>query len=375
MASIKNLDSENRIVIKIGSSLIVDKKGYIREKWLASLIEDICSLRKKQKDIIIVTSGAIAIGTNILNIPKNERIKLDIAQGTAAVGQIELMAAFKNIFAKRNINVAQLLLTIEDTEQRRRYLNARNTISMLINNNVIPIINENDTVATTEIRYGDNDRLAARVCTMSSADCLIILSDVDGIYTLPPDMKDAVHIPEINKITNDIKNMAKNTSGKYGSGGMVTKIEAARIAMDGGAHMVIANGQGLNPIQSIVEGKRASWFIAKVSPQLARKRWISGMLKPSGKVFIDSGASSALKKGRSLLPAGVVSIKGKFQRGDAVIIIDDNDNEIARGLIAYSYSDAQKIKNKNTDEIENILGYRERAALVHRDDLVITNKE
>ena len=242
MATIKQLNSYKNIIIKIGSSLIVDESGSIRKEWLNSLVQDIANLKKNSKNVIIVTSGAIALGKNILNLKKNEKLKLDMAQGTAAVGQIELISSIKKAFSEKNIKVAQLLLTIEDTERRRRYLNARNTISMLIDNGVIPIINENDTVATSEIRYGDNDRLAARVTTMTSFDCLIILSDVDGIYTLPPDHSNAVHIPEIKNITKEIQNMAKNTQNDYGSGGMITKIEAARISMEGGANMIIADG-------------------------------------------------------------------------------------------------------------------------------------
>ena len=373
MATIKQLNSYKNIIIKIGSSLIVDESGSIREEWLNSLVQDIANLKKNSKNVIIVTSGAIALGKNILNLKKNEKLKLDMAQGTAAVGQIELISSIKKAFSKKNIKVAQLLLTIEDTERRRRYLNARNTISMLIDNGVIPIINENDTVATSEIRYGDNDRLAARVTPMTSFDCLIILSDVDGIYTLPPDHSNAVHIPEIKNITKEIQNMAKNTQNDYGSGGMVTKIEAARISMEGGANMIIADGKVHNPIKSIIDGARISHFIAKTTPHLARKKWISGMLTPNGRIFIDQGAKTALINGNSLLPAGIISAEGNFERGDAVVICDDNNNEIARGLSAYSIRDTLDIKGKSTPEIENILGYRGRTALVHRDDLVISD--
>ena len=373
MATIKQLNSYKNIIIKIGSSLIVDESGSIREEWLNSLVQDIANLKKNSKNVIIVTSGAIALCKNILNLKKNDKLTLDMAQGTAAVGQIELISNIKKAFSKKNIKVAQLLLTIEDTERRRRYLNARNTISMLIDNGVIPIINENDTVATSEIRYGDNDRLAARVTTMTSFDCLIILSDVDGIYTLPPDHSNAVHIPEIKNITKEIQNMAKNTQNDYGSGGMVTKIEAARISMEGGANMIIANGKVHNPIKSIIDGARISHFIAKTTPHLARKKWISGMLTPNGRIFIDQGAKTALINGNSLLPAGIISAEGNFERGDAVVICDDNNNEIARGLSAYSIRDTLDIKGKSTPEIENILGYRGRTALVHRDDLVISD--
>ena len=373
MATIKQLNAYKNIVIKIGSSLIVDDSGSIRKEWLDSLVQDVANLKSASKNVIIVTSGAIALGKNILNLKRNEKLKLDLAQGTAAVGQIELISVIKKAFSEDNIKVAQLLLTIEDTERRRRYLNARNTISMLIDNDVVPIINENDTVATSEIRYGDNDRLAARVTTMSSFDCLVILSDVDGIYTLPPDKSDAIHIPEIKNITKEIQGMAKNTHNDYGSGGMITKIEAARIAMDGGANMIIANGKANNPIKSIMDGAKISHFIAKTTPHLARKKWISGMLTPNGRIFIDQGAKTALIRGKSLLPAGIISAEGDFERGDAVVICDNENNEIARGLSAYSINDTLNIKGKNTLEIEDILGYRGRSALVHRDDLVISD--
>ncbi len=373
MATLEQIKGYKNIVIKIGSSLIVDETGSVRTEWLRSLVRDISDLKKNSTNIIIVTSGAIALGKKILNLKKNEKLKLDMAQGTAAVGQIELISAIKNAFSEENIKVAQLLLTIEDTERRRRYLNARNTISMLIDNGVVPIINENDTVATSEIRYGDNDRLAARVTTMASFDCLIILSDVNGIYTLPPDNENAVHIPEITNITKEIQSMAKTTKNDYGSGGMITKIEAARIAMDGGANMIIASGKEQNPIKALMDGGKNSHFIAKITPHLARKKWISGMLTPNGKIYIDDGAKAALFKGRSLLPAGIVNAEGKFERGDAIIIFDKDQNEIARGLSAYSIGDTLSIKGKNSDEIEQILGYRGRTALVHRDDLVISD--
>jgi len=263
MATLEQIKGYKNIVIKIGSSLIVDETGSVRTEWIRSLVRDISELKKNSTNIIIVTSGAIALGKKILNLKKNEKLKLDMAQGTAAVGQIELISAIKNAFSEENIKVAQLLLTIEDTERRRRYLNARNTISMLIDNGVVPIINENDTVATSEIRYGDNDRLAARVTTMASFDCLIILSDVNGIYTLPPDNANAVHIPEITNITKEIQSMAKTTKNDYGSGGMITKIEAARIAMDGGANMIIASGKEQNPIKALMDGGKKLTFHRK----------------------------------------------------------------------------------------------------------------
>lgn len=375
MATADKIKNAKSIVIKIGSSLIVDEDATIRQSWLKSLVDDIAILKSEFKDVIIVTSGAIALGKNILSIKKDEKLKLDIAQGTAAVGQIELISAFKNAFSKRDLKVAQLLLTIEDTEKRKRYLNARNTISMLLKNDVIPIINENDTVATSEIRYGDNDRLAARVTTMASFDCLIILSDVNGVYTLPPEDKKAVHIAEIKEITKKIQNMARDTNKSYGSGGMITKIEAARIAMDGGSNMLIASGKNFNPIQAIIEGGKATCFIAKTSPHLARKKWIAGMLVPNGNIYIDDGASKALKSGRSLLPAGIINADGQFERGDAVLIFDSLNNEVARGLTAYSVGETQTIKGKNTDEIENVLGYRGRSACIHRDDLVLTEEK
>ena len=375
MATVNILEGAKRIVIKIGSGLIVDSSGSIRYEWLDSLVADITRLKESKKEIIIVTSGAIALGRNLLNINKNIKLKLSLAQGAAALGQIELITAYKTAFTKKDIKVAQLLLTISDSEERRRYLNARNTISVLLENNIIPIINENDTVATSEIRYGDNDRLAARVTSMSSSDCLIILSDIDGIYTESPKNKNARHVPIIEKITPEIISMAGDTGSIYGTGGMITKLEAARISTEAGAHMIIANGEINNPIETIINGGKSSLFIAKTSPSLARKNWIAGMLEPKGNIYIDSGAIEALKNGRSLLPAGTIKVTGDFKRGDAIIIFDEENNEIGRGLTAYSIDDAQLIIKKKTLEIEKILGYKGRAALVHRDDLVVTNGE
>ena len=373
MATISVLEKANRIVIKIGSSLIVDANGFVRHEWLDNLVSDITKLRESKKEIIIVTSGAVALGRGLLGVNKNIKLKLSVAQCAAALGQIELITAYKNAFAKRDTKVAQLLLTISDTEERRKYLNTRNTLSVLLENLMVPIINENDTVTTSEIRYGDNDRLAARVTSMSSSDCLVILSDVDGIYTGSPKNKNAEHIPVIKKITRKIIGMAGDTNSAYGTGGMITKLEAARISTESGAHMIIADGRVNNPIINIINGGKYSLFTAKTSPSLARKNWIAGMLEPRGNIYIDSGAIVALKKGRSLLPAGTTKVTGDFERGDAVIIFDNDDNEVARGLTAYSIADAQLIIKKKTLEIEKILGYKGRPALIHIDDLVITS--
>jgi glutamate 5-kinase len=373
MAAINTLEASKRIVIKIGSGLIVDSNGSVRHNWLDNFVSDVTKLRESKKEIIIVTSGAVALGRNLLGINKNIKLKLSMAQCAAASGQIELITAYKNAFTKRNTKVAQLLLTIGDTEERRKYLNTRNTLSVLLENHMVPIINENDTVTTSEIRYGDNDRLAARVTSMSSSDCLVILSDVDGIYTESPKNKNAKHIPIVKKITPEIMAMARDTNSTYGTGGMITKLEAARISTESGAHMIIANGEINNPIENIINGGKSTLLMAKTSPSLARKNWIAGMLEPKGHIYIDSGAKEALKKGRSLLPAGTTKVTGDFERGDAVIIFDNNENEVARGLAAYSIEDAQLIIMKKTLEIEKILGYKGRSALVHIDDLVVTN--
>jgi len=371
MAAMNRLTEARRIVLKIGSALLTNPNGSLHSDWLAGIAEDVAQLRKAGKDVIVVSSGAISLGRAALGLGP-AALKLDEAQAAAAVGQIELARAWRDALGARGTTAAQLLLTWADTEERRRYLNARNTISTLLQLGAIPIINENDTVATTEIRYGDNDRLAARVASMASADCLVLLSTVDGMYTKPPEHDpSAEHMSEISEITPAIEAMAGD-AGLHGTGGMVTKLEAARIAIQSGCHMVISDGRSIHPISSLIEGARATWFIANTSPGAARKRWIAASLEPSGRIFVDAGAGAALKSGKSLLPAGVARIEGQFERGDAVLIIDLDNQELARGLSAYGDGDARLIAGRKSREIETILGYRGRTALVHRDDLVVT---
>ena len=365
------LTQARRIVLKIGSALLTNSDGRLHVDWLTGIAEDVATLRGAGKDVIVVSSGAISLGRAALDLG-SAILKLDEAQAAAAVGQIELARAWRDALGARGITAAQLLLTLADTEQRRRYLNARNTVSTLLQLNAVPIINENDTVATTEIRYGDNDRLAARVASMASADCLVLLSTVDGMYTAPPeDNPSAEHIPEISEITAKIEAMAGD-AGPHGTGGMVTKLEAARIANQSGCHMVISDGRPNRPVRSLFDGARATWFIANTSPGAARKRWIAASLEPSGRIYVDAGAETALNSGKSLLPAGVARIEGQFERGDAVVIVDMDNQELARGLSAYSDGDARLIAGRKSREIETILGYRGRTALVHRDDLVVT---
>jgi glutamate 5-kinase len=373
MAPVNRLSRARRVVIKIGSALLADESGGLHRDWLAGVCDDIAMLRESGKQVIVVSSGAIALGRIALGL-RASALRLDEAQAAAAVGQIELARAYQASLAARGIAAAQLLLTWSDTEERRRYLNARNTVSTLLRLGAVPIINENDTVTTSEIRYGDNDRLAARVASMSSADCLILLSTVDGMYTMPPDRDPgARHIPEIDRVTPEIEAMAGD-AGPHGTGGMVTKLEAARIATKSGCHMAITDGRPPRPVRALERGARATWFVAETSPGAARKRWIAATLKPRGRVIVDEGAEAALRSGKSLLPAGVTHIEGAFERGDAVAIVNLENDEIARGLTAYDDADARLIAGRNSREIETILGYRGRSALVHRDDLVVTRR-
>lgn len=373
MATMTRLEEATRIVVKIGSALLVDRKsGQVREPWFSGLIQDIADLKAAGKDVTIVSSGAIALGRARLGLARRGG-KLDEAQAAAAVGQIALARAYEEALAARNLRAAQILLTLGDTEERRRYLNARGTIETLLRLGAVPVINENDTVATAEIRYGDNDRLAARVASMISADCVVLLSDVDGFYTAPPENNpDARHIPEIERITPEIEAMAGDAGTDLSTGGMVTKLAAARIARESGAHMVIASGHLDHPIRAIRDGARCTWFVAGESPAAARKRWIVATLKPCGRILVDTGAGAALARGNSLLPAGVTRIDGTFNRGDAVIVEGPDGRELARGLAAYSAADAAAIAGRKTGEIAGILGYSGRPALIHRDDLVLS---
>lgn len=371
------LASFRRIVVKIGSSLLIDPvhgglrpvHGGLRASWLSSCVDDLARLARAGADILIVSSGAIALGRSILDLPR-DALKLEESQAAAAVGQIALSRAYAQAFDVHAIRAAQILLTLDDTEDRRRYLNARGTLDTLLRMKAVPIINENDTVATSEIRYGDNDRLAARVAAMTGADCLILLSDVDGLYTAPPGTPGAVLVERIDMITPDVEAMAGAAASHLSRGGMITKLEAARIALNAGVHMAIANGVIEHPIERLRAGGAASWFVPKATPLAARKAWIGGSLKPMGVVFLDSGAVHALERGRSLLPAGVVRLEGCFSRGDAVIVKGPDQCEVGRGLIAYDLCDARRIIGRKSDEIESILGYIGRRALIHRDDFV-----
>jgi glutamate 5-kinase len=362
-----------RIVVKIGSSLLVDHAvGGIKEKWLASLTADLAALHGGKRDILVVSSGAIALGRAVLKLPGGP-LKLEDSQAAAAVGQIALARTWTEALSRHGITAGQVLVTLGDTEERQRYLNARSTIDMLLAWRAVPVINENDTVATTEIRYGDNDRLAARVATMVSADLLVLLSDVDGLYDAPPDTTaTAHHLSRVERITPDIEAMAGAAGSELSRGGMQTKIEAAKIATGAGTHMVIASGRVEHPLDAVAKGARCTWFITAGNPVTARKKWIVGSLEPKGTLFIDAGAVAALRRGNSLLPVGVVGVDGDFARGDAVIIRGPDGAEVGRGLCAYDAVDAQKIKGRSSAAIASILGFSGRTEIVHRDDLVVS---
>jgi glutamate 5-kinase len=364
-----------RIVVKIGSSLLVDAAvGTLRQAWLQALADDIAGLRKDGKEIVVVSSGAIALGRNALKLPRGA-LKLEDSQAAAAVGQIHLAHAYEDAFRARGLVAAQVLLTLGDTEERRRYLNARSTMTTLIKLGAVPVVNENDTVATSEIRYGDNDRLAARVASMMSADCLVLLSDVDGFYTAPPGSReDTRRLEEVREITLEIEAMAGDVGSDLSRGGMVTKIEAAKIAVSGGTHMVIASGKVMHPLGALAKKGAGTWFLARQDPVTARKRWIAGTLEPKGSFVVDNGAAEALASGKSLLPAGVTRVEGGFERGDAVVIRNGEGVEIGRGLTAYGHEDAKAIIGRKSSEIAEILGYFGRPELIHRDDMVLQRK-
>ncbi|HET8918469.1 MAG TPA: glutamate 5-kinase [Xanthobacteraceae bacterium] len=361
-----------RIVVKIGSSLLIDAQGgRLNEKWLASLAADIAALHADKRDILVVSSGAIALGRTVLKLPAGE-LALEDSQGAAAVGQIALARTWTEALSRHGITAGQVLVTPGDTEERRRYLNARSTIDRLLQWRAVPVINENDTVATNEIRYGDNDRLAARVATMVSADLLVLLSDVDGLYDAPPGTgATARHVPRVERITPEVEAMAGAAGSGLSRGGMQTKIEAGKIATAAGTHMVIASGHLDHPLRAIENGARCTWFLTAGNPVTARKKWIAGSLEPKGTLTIDAGAVAALRRGNSLLPVGVVRIEGGFARGDAVIIRGPDGVEIGRGLCAYDAEDAQKIRGRSSGNIDAILGFSGRAEMVHRDDLVV----
>jgi glutamate 5-kinase len=361
-----------RVVVKVGSALLVDgDKGRLNRAWLESFTEDVAAYRKRGLEVILVSSGAIALGRRHLGLSPG-KLKLEESQAAAAVGQIRLAHAYKELLDAHEITVAQILLTLGDTEQRRRYLNARGTLNTLLALGAVPVINENDTVATAEIRYGDNDRLAARVAQMVGADCLILLSDIDGLYTADPAMDpDAQFIAKVLEITPAIEAMATGSSSDMGSGGMQTKIAAAKIAVSAGCHLCIAKGAEAHPLKRIEDGERCTWFVPSSTPLATRKQWIAGTLKPAGAIAIDDGAVRALMGGKSLLPAGVTRALGRFDRGDTVSIIGPDGTEVARGICAYSDSDAARIIGRKSADIEKTLGFRGRDEIVHRDDLVL----
>ncbi len=362
-----------RIVVKIGSALLVERTtGRLRSAWLESIADDVKTLAAEGREVVLVSSGAIALGRHVLKLPKGA-LALEQSQAAAAVGQISLSSAFQEVFQARGLTAAQVLLTLQDTEERRRYLNARRTMATLLGCGAIPVVNENDTVATTEIRYGDNDRLSARVASMMSADCLVLLSDIDGLYTAPP-AKDsnARRLDVVHEITHEILAMAGDAGTELSKGGMVTKLEAARIAMGSGTDMVITEGAALNPLRRLAEGAPCTWFIAPTDPIAARKRWIAGNLEPRGAIVVDGGAEKALGQGKSLLPAGVVRVEGTFDRGDAVTIRALDGRDLGRGLIAYPNDEAAAIMGKRSSEIAAILGHAGRAELIHRDDMALS---
>ncbi len=368
------LNDAKRVVIKIGSQLLVDPEtGHVHRRWLETLADDIAILRNQGKEVTIVSSGAIAVGRRHLKLPTG-KLMLAEQQAAAATGMVRLAHAYQEVLGKHELTVAQVLLTLDDSENRRRYINARNTLTELLRLGAVPLINENDTVATDEIRFGDNDRLAARVAAMISADLLIMLSDIDGLYSANPQVDpNAVFVPEVmGHITPEVEKMAGVQLSGDSRGGMVTKLAAAKIAMGAGTTAMITLGKELNPLQRILNGARCTVFVPEGNPRTARKEWIAGSLKPMGRLYLDAGAMKALNGGKSLLPAGVRKVDGKFERGDAVAIMDPDDREIARGLVAYAYDEAGKIAGHKTGEIEAILGYRGRDEMVHRDDLVLT---
>jgi glutamate 5-kinase len=360
------------VVVKIGSSLLVEQaSGELRVSWLDSLSEDIAGLRAAGLDVVIVSSGAVALGRRSLGLGSGV-LKLEESQAAASVGQIRLAHAYREALDRRQLETAQILLTLGDTEQRRRYLNARNTLKTLLGLGAVPVVNENDTVATSEIRYGDNDRLAARVAQMISADCLVLLSDVDGLYSADPAIdRDAAFIPVVEKMSGEIEAMATGVRTPTGTGGMVTKIAAARIATDAGCDVIIASGRRSNPLLALAEGARHTRFPAQATPRAARKQWIAGSLELRGAVVVDNGAASALGRGNSLLAAGLVAVEGEFHRGDAVAIRDQRGVTVAQGLIAYSSAEARRLRGRRSEEFEKVLGYAGRDELVHRDDMVV----
>ena len=367
-----DLAAGHRVVVKIGSDLLVDdESGTVHRHWLETLADDLAVCRGRGQELVIVSSGAIAVGRRHLRLSDGD-LRLEEKQAAAATGMVRLAHAYQETLEKHGMTVAQVLLTLDDSEDRRRYINARNTLEALLRAGAVPLINENDTVATDEIRFGDNDRLAARVAAMIGADTLVLLSNVDGLYTADPlTDKDARLIPEVHDVTPEIEALAGAVATGYGSGGMVTKLAAAKVALGAGCRMVIADGSALHPLKRIEDGTPSTWFLPSATPRTARKRWIAGTLRPAGTITVDDGALRALEKGKSLLPAGVIAAEGNFQRGDAVVVKDPGGREVARGLTAYSAVDARRIMGHKSGEIEGLLGYRGRDEMIHRDDLVL----
>ena len=360
------LNNAKIIILKIGSSNIVDSKGRLKEKWLQSLAKDIKKLKKKGKEFVIVSSGAIALGKNYLKV-KKKNIKIEMSQALASIGQIHLTNIYRKIFEKNKIKIGQILISLDDTEQRRRAINAKRTFENLFKLGAVPIVNENDTTATSEIKYGDNDRLAARVAQIISANILVIFSDVDGLYSSSENKK---IIKEVNNVDEKIYSFVKNKKNYYGSGGMKTKLEAAKICMNAGCHMAITNGKHINPLSKLLKENICTWFLPKVSTLDARKKWIISSIGSNGKIYIDIGALRALRNGKSLLSAGITKVEGAFSKGDNILIVDNDGKESARGLTSFSSEEINKIKGLKSDQIEKILGYSSKSEIIHRDDMV-----
>ena len=360
------IENSKKIVLKLGSSTVVDSKGAFKKKWVTSLIKDIKKYGKN-KNFVIVSSGAIALGQKYLKI-KKKKIKLEMSQAIAAVGQIHLAGEFQKLFDKHKIKTGQILISPDDTEIRRRAINVRRTFDNLFKLSAIPIVNENDSTATTEIKYGDNDRLAARVAQIIGADILIIFSDVDGLYDKSKSKK---IVKNIENIDDKITSLIEKTKNSYGSGGIITKLDAAKICMNSGCHMFIANGKIDNPIYNMIKNEKFTHFTPKISSLDAKKKWIIGSLSSNGAIKIDDGASKALRNGKSLLAAGVTRIDGFFKKGENVLILDQNNNQLARGLSSFSSDEINKIKGKQSKEIEKILGYLSKTEIIHKDDMVL----
>ena len=364
------LEKAKTIVIKIGSSILIDENKKIREKWLSEFSKDIQNLKKRGKNIILVSSGAIALGCKALGLNK-KNLKLEKSQAIASIGQIELMNLFKKKFNSRKINISQILLTLEDTEKRRRAINAKRTFENLFNIGFVPIVNENDSIATSEIKYGDNDRLASRVSQISGADCLILLSDVDGLFSKNPKLfKNAKLISKIENIDDKIEKVSMKSGSEFGTGGMKTKIDAAKVCQLSGCYMAIANGKINRPIKKIINENKCTWFIPKISKLDARKKWIISSISPKGYIVIDDGALNALKNGKSLLAAGIKKVSGQFIKGDHIRVLDKNMNEFARGLSSFTSDEISKIKGQHSNKISNLLGYVSKSEVIHKDDMV-----